>query len=290
VAPTEGQRRFVLPTDDFLALVHTLQHRYRRDPKLRIGIAPHSLRAVTPDVLRAVLETVSAHDPAVPVHIHVAEQTREVEACLAWSGKRPVEWLLANAGVDRRWCLVHATHMTPAETKALAASGAVAGLCPTTEANLGDGLFALPDYLAAGGLIAVGSDSNVATSPVEELRWLEYGQRLSLRARNVAERAEGASTGAALYARALAGGVQAAGQKVGAIAVGHRADFVVLDADHPSLVGRSGDALIDSWIFSGNDNPVTDVVVAGEWLVRERRHVHEEQAAADYARVVRRLA
>src|SRR5205807_4338296 len=195
-----------------------------------------------------------------------------------------------NAGVDARWCLVHATHMTPDETRALAARGAVAGLCPTTEANLGDGLFALPDYLAAHGRIAIGSDSNVATSPVEELRWLEYGQRLVLRARNVAERSEGASTGAALYARALAGGAQAAGQKVGAIAVGKRADLVVLDADHPALVGRGGDALVDSWIFSGNDNPVTDVVVAGEWLVREGRHVHEDQAAADFARVMRRLS
>jgi formimidoylglutamate deiminase len=290
VAPTDGQRRFVLPTDDFLALVHTLQHRYRRDPKLRIGVAPHSLRAVTPDTLRAVLDVVSAHDVTAPIHIHVAEQTREVDACLAWSGQRPVEWLLANAQVDARWCLVHATHMTPDETKALAASGAVAGLCPTTEANLGDGLFALPDYLAAAGRIAVGSDSNVATSPVEELRWLEYGQRLRSRARNVAERAEGTSTGAALYARALAGGAQAAGQKVGAIAVGRRADLVVLDADHPSLVGRSGDALIDSWIFCGNESPVTDVVVAGEWLVRDGRHVHEDQAAADFARVMRRLS
>jgi len=289
-APTDGQRRFVLPTDDFLALVHTLQHRYRRDPKLRIGVAPHSLRAVTPDALRAVLAAVSGHDRAAPVHIHAAEQTREVEACLAWSGRRPIEWLLENAGVDQHWCLVHATHMTPAETAALAASGAVAGLCPTTEANLGDGLFALPGYLAAGGRIAIGSDSNVATSPVEELRWLEYGQRLTLRARNVAERAEGASTGAALYARALAGGAQAADQKVGAIAVGRRADLVVLDADHPCLVGRSGDALVDSWIFSGNGNPVTDVVVAGEWLVRDGRHVHEAQAAADYARAVRRIA
>jgi formimidoylglutamate deiminase len=198
--------------------------------------------------------------------------------------------LLANAGLDARWCLVHATHMTRAETTALAASGAVAGLCPTTEANLGDGLFALPDYLAAAGRIAVGSDSNVSTSPVEELRWLEYGQRLALRARNVAERGEGASTGAALYARALAGGAQAAGQKVGAIAAGRRADLVVLDADHPSLVGRSGDALIDSWIFCGNESPVSDVVVAGEQVVQDGRHVHEEQAAADYARVMRKLS
>jgi formimidoylglutamate deiminase len=270
--------------------VHVLQHRYRRDPRLRIGIAPHSLRAVTPDALRAAIDPVSAHDAAAPIHIHAAEQTREVEACLAWSGKRPVEWLLENAGVDARWCLVHATHMTRAETRALAASGAVAGLCPTTEANLGDGLFALPDYLAAEGRIAIGSDSNVAASPVEELRWLEYGQRLALRARNVAERAADASTGAALYARALAGGAQAAAQKVGAIAVGKRADLVVLDADHPALVGRSGDRLIDSWIFGGNDNPVTDVIVAGEWLVRAGHHVHEEQAAADYARVAKRLS
>ncbi|MBL8838613.1 MAG: amidohydrolase family protein, partial [Alphaproteobacteria bacterium] len=244
----------------------------------------------TPEALRTVVGAARAHDRTLPIHIHVAEQTREVEGCLAWSGRRPVEWLLEEAGVDPYWCLVHATHMTDGEVRDLAASGAVAGLCPTTEANLGDGLFALPAFLAAQGRIAIGSDSNVSASPVEELRWLEYGQRLVARARNVAEHAEGASTGAALYRRALAGGAQAVGQAVGAIAPGHRADLVVLDAAHPALAGRSGDRMIDSWIFGGNDNPVRDVFVAGEMVVRDGRHQHEEQAAADYVALMRRLA
>lgn len=290
VAPSEAQRRFVLDTPAYLDLVHRLQHRHHRDPRVRIGIAPHSLRAVTPGALRDAVGVARAHDRTLPIHIHVAEQLREVEGCLAWSGRRPVEWLLAEAGVDAYWCLVHATHMTDEEVRGLAASGAVAGLCPTTEANLGDGLFALPGYLAASGRIAIGSDSNVSASPVEELRWLEYGQRLALRARNVAERAQGASTGAALYARALAGGAQAAGQNAGAIAPGRRADLVVLDANHPALAGRSGDGLVDSWIFSGNDNPVRDVIVAGEMVVRDGQHAHGEQAAADYAALMRRLA
>lgn len=287
---TEGQRRFCLPTDDFLALVHRLGHRHRRDPQVRIGIAPHSLRAVTPDVLKAALDGFAAMDRTAPIHIHAAEQTREVDDCVAWSGQRPVEWLLTQAPVDARWCLVHCTHMTAAETTALAASGAAAGLCPTTEANLGDGLFPLPAYLAAGGRFGIGTDSNVATSPVEELRWLEYGQRLAARARNLAETNIGASTGARLYKAALAGGAQALGRPIGALAPGLRADIVVLDPEHPALAGRTGDVLLDSWIFSGNTTPVRDVMVGGHWVVRDTHHSHEDQAAADYRRTVARLA
>jgi formimidoylglutamate deiminase len=287
--PTEGQRRFVLSTADFLGLVEKLVHRHRRDKQVRVGIAPHSLRAAPPDALRETLAAVRKFDAAMPVHIHAAEQTREVEDCIAWSGKRPVEWLLDEVGIDKRWCLVHATHMTADETNRLAASGAVAGLCPTTEGNLGDGLFPLPAFLDAGGAFGVGSDSNVATSPVEELRWLEYGQRLITRTRNLAEKAVGASTGAGLFRRALAGGAQALGRPIGALAPGMRADIVVLDPDHPALYGRSGDTLLDSWIFSGNANPVRDVIVGGQTVVRDGVHPHEEQALADYRRAVARL-
>jgi formimidoylglutamate deiminase len=287
--PTEGQRRFVLSTADFLGLVEKLVHRHRRDKQVRVGIAPHSLRAAPPDALRETLAAVRKFDAAMPVHIHAAEQTREVEDCIAWSGKRPVEWLLDEVGIDKRWCLVHATHMTADETNRLAASGAVAGLCPTTEGNLGDGLFPLPAFLDAGGAFGVGSDSNVATSPVEELRWLEYGQRLITRTRNLAEKAVGASTGAGLFRRALAGGALALGRPIGALAPGMRADIVVLDPDHPALYGRSGDTLLDSWIFSGNANPVRDVIVGGQTVVRDGVHPHEEQALADYRRAVARL-
>jgi formimidoylglutamate deiminase len=287
--PTEGQRRFTMATDDFLALVETLSRRHRRDRQVRIGIAPHSLRAVPPEPLRAAADALHKLDPAAPIHIHAAEQTREVEDCLAWSGKRPVEWLLENTGIDKTWCLVHATQMTAEETRALAASGAVAGLCPTTEGNLGDGLFPLTDFLAAGGRFGVGSDSNVATSPVEELRWLEYGQRLVTRKRNVTEKSVGAATGANLLRRALAGGAQALARPIGALAPGKRADIVVLDPDHPALLGRRDDTLLDSWIFSGNANPVRDVMVGGQWVVRDGVHPHEEQAFADYRRAVARL-
>jgi formimidoylglutamate deiminase len=245
---------------------------------------------VAPDALKTVLDGFAAMDRTGPIHIHAAEQTKEVHDCVAWSGQRPVEWLLSRAPVDARWCLVHCTHMTPAETTALAASGAVAGLCPTTEANLGDGLFPLPAYLQEGGRIGIGTDSNVATSPVEELRWLEYGQRLTARARNLAETQIGASTGARLYKAALAGGAQALGRPIGALAPGLRADMVVLDPEHPALAGRAGDVLLDSWVFSGNTTPVRDVMVGGHWVVRDHHHSHEEQAADDYRRAVARLA
>jgi formimidoylglutamate deiminase len=288
-APTEGQRRFTLPTDEFLALVEKLLHRHRRDRQVRIGIAPHSLRAVPPEPLRDAVKALGALDANAPIHIHAAEQTKEVQDCIAWSSKRPVEWLLANAGLDRRWCLVHCTHMTAEETRGLAESGAVVGLCPTTEGNLGDGVFPLPAFLESGGRFGIGTDSNVATSPVEELRWLEYVQRLVARARNLTEKTVGAATGANLYRRALAGGAQALGRPIGALARANRADIVVLDPAHPALLGRSGDTLLDSWIFSGNANPVRDVMVGGHWVVRDGIHPHEEQALADYRRAVARL-
>jgi formimidoylglutamate deiminase len=290
VAPTEGQRRFVLKTDEFVAMVDRLVHRHRRDRQTRIGIAPHSLRAVPPDSLKDVVAALTALDASAPIHIHAAEQIKEVHDCQAWSKQRPVEWLLDKAKVDQRWCLIHSTHMTDAETTGLAQSGAVAGLCPTTEANLGDGLFPLPAYLAAGGRFGIGTDSNVATSPVEELRWMEYAQRLAARARNLTETRLGEATGANLFRRALAGGAQAAARPVGAIASGKRADLVVLDPEHPALTGRQGDTLLDSWIFSGNVTPVRDVMVGGQWLVRDGVHVHEEQALAGYRRTIKKLA
>ena len=284
-----AQRRFVLDADAYARLVETLGHRHRRDPQIRIGIAPHSLRAIAPDDLGGLVALAERLDARAPIHVHVAEQTREVEDCIAWSGQRPVAWLLDHAPVDARWCLVHATHMDAGEIARFARSGAVAGLCPTTEANLGDGLFALGAFRDAGGAIGIGSDSNVSVSPVEELRWLEYGQRLSARARNLAAPGPGTSTGAALLRAALAGGARACARPIGAIAPGLRADIVVLDPEHPALVARSGDALIDAWIFSGNDTPVRDVMVGGHWVVRDGHHVHEDQARADFTRRMRTL-
>jgi formimidoylglutamate deiminase len=287
--PSEGQRRFVLSTDVLMAMTAGLMRRHSGSRQIRIGVAPHSLRAVAPDALSEAVAAMGALDPTAPIHIHVAEQVKELEDCLAWSGRRPVEWVLENLPVDRRWCLVHCTQSSATELRALAASRAVVGLCPTTEANLGDGIFPLRAYLDAGGVLGIGGDANVATSPVEELRWLEYGQRLVTRCRNVSERDRGASTGAGLYRRALAGGAQACARNIGAIARGHRADIVVLDPDHPALSGRGADALLDAWIFTSSGNPVRDVMVGGEWVVRDGVHCREQAVAAAYRTALAQL-
>jgi len=285
LAPGEGQRRFVLPTDRFLSLVADLTRVTAGDGQFRVGVAPHSLRAVGPGALADLLAGI---DPATPVHIHIAEQVGEVEECVAWSGARPVEWLLAHHALDRRWCLVHATHLTVRETDDLAASGAVVGLCPTTEANLGDGLFPLEAFQAGGGVWGIGSDSHISISPVEELRWLEYGRRLVTLRRNVAA-LPGQSTGAALWSRALGGGAAACGRRIGALKPGHRADLLVLDGDHPLTYGRSGDRLVDALVFAGNTNLVRHVMVGGRWRVRDGRHDAEIETATAYRRVLDRL-
>jgi formimidoylglutamate deiminase len=225
----------------------------------------------------------------LPIHIHIAEQLGEVQDCLALRDARPVEWLLDHAPVDARWCLVHATHMTAAETRRLAMTGAVAGLCPTTEANLGDGLFPLKAYLDAGGVIGVGSDSHISVSPVEELRWLEYGQRLSTRRRNIAVSESSDSVGETLWGDALFGGARASGAAIGAIEEGLRTDLLVLDHDAPSLAARGMVSLVDTLIFAGNAALVKHVMVGGEWVVRDFRHRDGERIAARYRAVVERL-
>ena len=228
--------------------------------------------------------------PEAPIHIHIAEQMQEVEDCSAWSARRPVEWLFENAAVDRRWCLVHATHMTAAETAQLAASGAVAGLCPTTEANLGDGIFPALDFAAAGGRFGIGSDSHISVSPIEELRWLEYGQRLIHRRRNLLSAGASApSVGRYLYGNALAGGAQALGRPIGRLEGGCRADLLVLDAEAPILAGKRGDLLLDAMIFAGNENPVSDVMVGGRWVVEAKRHHDEEAILKSYRGVLSQL-
>ncbi len=282
--PIEGQRRFVLPLDCYARLCQDLAH------TTRIGIAPHSLRAVTPDELAAAVALARSLGDDTPLHIHVAEQEKEVVDCVAWSGAGPVAWLLDHAPVGPRWCLVHATHVDPTELAPLAASGAVVGLCQTTEANLGDGIFPLRAYLAEQGRFGIGSDSNVCTSPVEELRWLEYIRRLETRARNVSETRLGASVATSLYRRALDGGAQALGRNIGRIAPGCQADLVVLDTEHPALVGRTGDAVMDAWLFSGNATPVRDVMVSGRWQLRDGRHPRQDDIRAAFARSMHRLA
>jgi formimidoylglutamate deiminase len=224
-----------------------------------------------------------------PIHIHIAEQIGEVQDCLALRGARPVEWLFDHADVDARWCLVHATHLTAAETTQLARSGAVAGLCPTTEANLGDGLFPLAAYQDAGGTLGIGSDSHISISPVEELRWLEYGQRLATRHRNVAARHEGDSVGETLWRAALRGGAQASGLPTGELRDGARADLIVLDESSPLLAARDARSALDSFLFAGNTPLVRHVMTGGRWQVRDFVHRDQDRIAARYREVVSRL-
>ena len=281
-APTEGQRRFIHDVDGYARLVEASRAAVAGLPDAVVGVAPHSLRAVTSEELTAIVPLAQGG----PIHIHIAEQTQEVDDCLAATGARPVRWLMNNAEVDARWCLVHATHINAVETERLAKSGAVAGLCPITEANLGDGIFPAADYLAAGGTFGIGSDSNVLIDPAEELRTLEYPQRLTRRARNVLARGAGQSTGGDLYRAALAGGGKALGTASG-LRRGGPADFVTLDREHPSLVGRSGDALLDSWIFAGRQGMVDGVWRHGRQVVSGGRHIAREAIVARYAAVLR---
>ncbi|MBS0487795.1 MAG: formimidoylglutamate deiminase [Proteobacteria bacterium] len=282
---SERQRRFGLDIDGYLRLVEKL--RKMENSTLHLGIALHSLRAVPPEAMRDVLQSPLADGP---LHIHIAEQIGEVQDCLNVRGARPVEWLLDNAPVDARWCLVHATHMTQDETRRVAESGAVAGLCPTTEANLGDGLFALRAYREAGGVLGIGSDSNISVSPVEELRWLEYGQRLITRHRNIAVSESSASVGENLWGDALFGGAQASGVAVGAIEDGARADLIVLDDVAPLLAARDLDNVLDTFLFAGNVNLVRDAMVGGEWVVRNGHHRDEDRIAARYRQTLEGLA
>ena len=287
--PTEAQRRFVNTAEAFLDLLGELRAASDDDLNVTTGLAPHSARAIDAALLHSVLEADSGFASA-PVHVHVAEQRKEVDDCMAWCARRPVEWFLDEFDVTARWCLVHATHMTPTEVARLAASGAVAGLCPTTEANLGDGLFEAVDYLAAGGVFGIGSDSHVSISPVEELRWLEYGQRLKVRGRNVLAGGPGRSTGRRLYDGALAGGARASGRKLGKIEVGARADLVVIDGDTEVTYGREGDALLDTWLFAGNRNVVKHVYVGGKQVVQDGRHARAEAIAGRFKDALDELA
>lgn len=286
LAPNDGQRRFIHSTDSYLQLQARLNFLLADQPAQRLGICFHSLRAVTPAQLSEVL---AASDDQCPVHIHIAEQQKEVDDCLSWSGKRPLQWLFENAPVDERWCLVHATHANANEVQLMAQSGAVAGLCLTTEANLGDGIFPAVDYLAQGGRWGIGSDSHVSLSVVEELRWLEYGQRLRDQRRNRLHRGDQPMVGRTLFDAALAGGAQALGQPVGELAVGKRADWLVLDGNDPYLATATGDAILNRWLFAGSDRQVRDVMVNGRWVVRDGRHADEEQSARKFAQVLREL-
>ncbi len=287
--PLPGQKRFLNDGDDFVRLVESLQNASSNDANTSVGIAPHSLRAISQPLLTEVIDSCGPGKLAA-IHIHIAEQIKEVDDCLAWSQQRPVEWLFNHFEVNQDWCLVHATHMSDTETAMMAKSGAVAGLCPTTEANLGDGLFNAIDYFKADGRWAIGSDSHISIDPVEELRWLEYGQRLSTRNRNLLVSAQNLNTGRNLLEGVLHGGAQACGRKIGRIETGYRADFVALDSQQPRLYGRIQDDLIDSWIFSGNTNLVESVFVGGKKIIDQGHHPDEETIARNFRQTLDELA
>ncbi len=289
--PLEGpQRRFGLSLDDYQSLLAGLEGLFGDDPDRRLGAAAHSLRAVPPERLGELVALVDALDPHAPLHIHLAEQSREVEECVARHGARPVELWSRQVEPGPRWCAVHATHIDEGERDLLAASGTIVGLCPSTEADLGDGLFPFAEYRAAGGRFGIGSDANLLCSPAEELRLLEYGQRLFRGRRTVASSEDEPHCGAALYRAALQGGAMASGRPVGRIAPGFRADLVHLDPEHPLLAGCRGDALLDGFIFASSPQSfVRDVMVGGMWKVREGEHADEHRVRRGLQQVRDRL-
>lgn len=273
----ERQQRFGHDVDGFLHLIELL--RMEEDATLRIGCAFHSLRAVLPQAMDEVLAALPA---TMPIHVHIAEQIGEVQDCLALRNARPVEWLLDNAPVDARWTLVHATHLDATEVQGIAASGATVALCPTTEANLGDGLFPLRDYLDAGGRWGIGSDSHISISPVEELRWLEYGQRLATHHRNIAASVEFPSVGEALLDGVVASAALSSGQDASA-------DWIALDDTAAQLAGATDVDAVDRWIFSGNRNLVHAVQVDGVRVVDDGRHRERDAIAERYRDTMRTL-
>jgi len=288
-APAERQRRFINDPESFARIVAATRRAVQAVEFGSVGVAAHSLRAVTPAELAAVIAL--AHGGVI--HLHIAEQLREVEECRAWCGRRPLEWLLENSPVDERWCLVHATHVSAAELAGVAARGAVVGLCPVTEANLGDGIFPAGELLAAQGRFGIGSDSNIRVDAAEELRTLEYSQRLAHRSRNVLAATPGASTGRSLFDAALAGGARALrpagpGHPVG-LASGAVFDVVTLAADRPGLIEREEDALLDGWVFGGGRELIDCVWRAGVKVVSGGRHRERVAVEADYARALRAL-
>ncbi len=271
VPPGAHQARFVLSFDEYAELWNALRDAYAGDPQIALGAAPHSLRAVGLDDLRALERLASGSGANVPIHVHVSEQEREVAACSAAYGTTPIALLAHNVALDGRWCLVHATHATDDELAAVSAARAVTALCPTTEANLGDGIFPTARFVARGGRIAIGSDSNVSIDVAEELRWLEYAQRLTLRERNVLHGPSTPSVGRFLYDAALRGGAQAAGRRIGALGPGYRGDLVALEL--PGDAAVAGDGLLDGAIFRSGAWRVRDVVAGGRLVVREGRHI-----------------
>jgi len=288
--PSDGQKRFINSTVQFNQLVSecfTLSEHYSNT---NVGIAPHSLRAVDKTSLLSAVKHVRNLDNQAPIHIHISEQQQEVDDCLTHFGKRPVQWLLDNVELDKHWCLIHATHIDDAERKGIIAKEAIAGICPTTEANLGDGIFPTTEFLAEKGTIAIGSDSHISVNPIEELRWLEYAQRLIKQQRAILASDEEASVGQNLWQQAAVGGAQSTNSNTGCLAIGKQADLLVLDKDKTKLFANANQHILDSMIFASQQNPVSDVMVNGVWQIKAQQHVEQEQASDNFAKLLVRLS
>ena len=285
-APNDGQKRFINSTEQFNQLVSDCFALSEQYSNTNVGIAPHSLRAVDKASLISAVTHVRSLDKQAPIHIHISEQQKEVDDCLQHYGKRPVQWLLDNIELDKFWCLIHATHIDEAERKGIIAKQAIAGICPTTEANLGDGIFPTTEFLAEQGTIAIGSDSHISVNPIEELRWLEYAQRLIKQQRAILASDEQASVGQNLWQQAAQGGAQSTNSNTGSLAIGKQADLLVLDSDKTKLYANANQHLLDSMIFASQQNPVADVMVNGVWQIRAQQHVEQEQASDNFAKLL----
>lgn len=289
-APNDGQKRFINSVDQFNAIVSDCFAQSKQQPNCNVGIAPHSLRAVDKSSLLAAVEHVRSLDSQAPIHIHIAEQQKEVQDCLAHYGQRPVQWLLDNADLDKYWCLIHATHINNEERQGIIASQAVAGICPTTEANLGDGIFPTEAFLLEQGTFAIGSDSHISVNPIEELRWLEYAQRLQKQQRALLASHKQKSVGLNLWQKAAAGGAQSTNSNTGALAIGKQADLLVLDDEQLRLFAHDDGHLLDSVIFASQQNPITDVMVNGTWAIRHKSHALEKDSANEFATLLAKLS
>ncbi len=289
-APSDGQKRFINSTRQFNQLVSDCFSLSKEFPNSNVGIAPHSLRAVNKAALNSAVAHVRSLDAQAPIHIHIAEQQKEVDDCLAHYGKRPVQWLLDNIALDKHWCLIHATHLDEQERKGIIAAQAIAGICPTTEANLGDGIFPTTEFLAEQGTIAIGSDSHISVNPIEELRWLEYAQRLIKQQRAILASKTQASVGQNLWQQAAMGGAQSTSSNTGCLAVGKQADLLVLDGEQTKLFANTRQHLLDSVVFASQQNTIKDVMVNGQWVIKAGQHKEQAQASDNFAKLLVKLS
>lgn len=288
--PSAAQKRFINVTSQFNQLVSDCFVLSKQFSNSNLGIAPHSLRAVDKESLLEAVNHVRSLDPKAPIHIHIAEQQLEVDDCLKYYAKRPIEWLLDNVQLDEHWCLIHATHINEKELHGIISQKAIAGICPTTEANLGDGIFPTASFLALAGTIAIGSDSHISVSPIEELRWLEYAQRLTSQQRAVLSSPEIRSVGQHLWCKAALGGAQSTSSNTGDLSIGKQADLLVLDNKQCSLFANHTEHLLDSVIFASQQNLIKDVMVNGEWVIENKKHRSEQSSADSFVKLLSKLS